>query len=134
MAEAGGTTGKEKVGEQKWGGTMTCHVANETGGYISNVTATHEWDDRSQQLGRTGMDVGESAPFEILVGSGGHDLWSIIFMDESGRMCVRHGKQCDVTSGDLSSGGPVYLNLGPYSRGFSVVLPDSSSCIDNSYD
>ena len=71
--------------------------------------------------------------FDIDVGSGGSDLWSVRFDD--GTNCYnRSNKQCNVDESDYQSRKPVVIDLGPGGQGFSVLLPVSSSCKDNRYD
>ena len=131
------TTEEEAVGdarreERKWGRNMTCYVTNQTG-VLADVYAWHKWDGKRQDGQGTPLSPGQSFSFGIEVGSGGHDLWSLRYdtSDSPPRSRNRSDKQCDVTHGDLSSGGSVYINVGW--DNFSVVLPDSSSCNENSY-
>lgn len=119
-----------------WSGEMTCVVTNQTGGTITNLTAAHQWDQYNDVLNPNptpSLESGASASFLIHVGSGGSDEWSVGFTDAQGQCWYRNGKQCDVEDGDYNSGAPVNVNLLSGSQGFSIELPESSSCTDNSY-
>lgn len=129
------TSGGDKAQERWSGGTMRCYLTNQTGRAITDAYLAHEWDGDRQAVAADWMDPGERKELPIRVGGGGHDLWTVRFTDATDTgTWHRNRKQCDVTSGDYDSGQPVYINLGPGRQGWSVVLPDSSSCWDNYYD
>ena len=120
-----------------WSGTMTCTVTNQTGGTITNLTVAHQWEgftDSPNPNPTPSVENGASFSFTINVGSGGSDEWSLRFIDAQGNCWFRNEKQCDVEEEDFQSGAPVNLNLLSGSIGFSVEMPVSSSCTDNSYD
>lgn len=119
-----------------WSGTMKCIVTNQTGGPITGLSASHEWEGVTNSPTEVPPSLadGESISFSINVGSGGSDEWTVRFTDAQGNCWYRNGKQCDVEEDDLNSGLPVNVNLLNSSQGFSIELPSSSSCTDNSYD
>lgn len=119
-----------------WSGTMNCIITNQTGGAITGLSASHQWEgntDAATDVPPT-LANGASISFSVNVGSGGSDEWSVRFTDAQGNCWYREGKQCDVEEDDLNSGLPVNINLLNSSQGFSIELPSSSSCTDNSYD
>lgn len=120
-----------------WSGTMNCNIVNATGGTITNVTFSHEWNGIANAPlfnQNQGFANGDSVSFTINVGEGGSDLWSVQFTDAQGKCWYRKGKQCDVSEEDFESGKPVTAQLNPGTVGFSIELPVSSSCPDNYYD
>lgn len=120
-----------------WGGSMKCIIVNQTGGTITNVTFSHQWNGAAQAPLFSPTDPfenGDSVEFGITVGEGGADLWSVKFNDAQGKCWFRDGKQCDVEESDYDSGKPVYAMLKPGTIGFSIDLPVSESCKDNHYD
>jgi hypothetical protein len=120
-----------------WGGTMTCSVTNQTGGTITSVSVVHLWNqyhDAPAPNPTPSLDNGDTISFQINVGSGGSDDWSVSFTDASGACWYRNGKQCNVEEEDYTSGSPVNINLLSGAQGFSIELPSSSSCTDNYYD
>ncbi|HEV3485265.1 MAG TPA: hypothetical protein VG106_07650 [Vicinamibacterales bacterium] len=119
-----------------WGGQMTCNIINNTGGAITNVTFSHEWNGGAQEpiFGTDPFPDGGTAPFTIQVGDGGSDLWSVQFTDADGNCWYRKDKQCDVSEDDFTSGNPVNAVLKAGKVGFSIELPVSTSCPDNYYD
>ena len=120
-----------------WGGTMQCIVVNQTGGPITKVTFSHEWNGSAQAPlfnQSTPFENGASVDFPITVGEGGSDLWSVQFLDVAGNCWYRNGKQCDIEESDYDSGKPVYAMIKPGNVGFSIDLPVSTSCKDNDYD
>jgi len=117
-----------------YSGTMKTNVCNQTDGAISGVNINHDWEQYVDKFPLTSMKIGECGIFNIEVGSGGHDYWSLRFNDQSGKCLYRQQKQCDIYSKDLESGKAVNLNLLPENQGFSIEMPASSSCTDNHYD
>lgn len=118
-----------------WSGTMNCAVTNQTGGTIKELTVLHQWEAFSDAPNPTpSLEDGSSISFTIHVGSGGSDEWSLRFIDEHGSCWFRNQKQCDVEEEDLQSGLGVNVNLLSSEQGFSIEMPESSSCTDNSYD
>lgn len=120
-----------------WSGTMNCNIINSTGGTITNVTFSHEWNDSANAPifnPNQGFANGDSVELTINVGEGGSDLWSVQFTDASGNCWYRKGKQCDVSEDDYNSGNPVNAVLNAGTVGFSIELPVSTSCPDNYYD
>ena len=120
-----------------WGGNMQCIIVNQTGGAITNVVFSHEWNGAAQAPlfnQNTPFADGDSVDFQITVGDGGSDLWSVKFVDAAGKCWYRDGKQCDVSESDFDSGKPVYAMIKPGDVGFSIDLPVSDSCKDNHYD
>jgi hypothetical protein len=120
-----------------WSGTMTCNIINSTGGAITKVTFSHQWND--------GVDEpifdpsqpfadGATVPFTIHVGYGGSDLWTMQFTDAQGNCWYRKEKQCDIEQEDLDSGNPVNAVLKAGKVGFSIKPPVSEPCLDNYYD
>ena len=117
-----------------WGGDIDCYVTNQTGGPITGVRVSHDWDGRTQPFSAERLEDGETHDFYVQTGQGGHDHWTVSFTDASGSGWHRKGKQCDITVDDFRSNRPVWITLGPGRRGFSVTMPVSSSCNDNYYD
>ncbi|HYO13846.1 MAG TPA: hypothetical protein VE685_11690 [Thermoanaerobaculia bacterium] len=120
-----------------WSGTMTCTVTNQTGGTITNLSILHQWEgfaDAPNPNPTASLAEGASISFTINVGSGGSDEWSLRFIDATGACWYRDQKQCDVEDEDLESGQPVLVNLLNGNQGFSIEMPESSSCTDNYYD
>jgi hypothetical protein len=120
-----------------WSGTMHCNITNSTGGTITKVAFSHEWNGAAQAPlfnQNQGFADGDSAEFTIDVGEGGADLWSVQFTDAGGNCWYRSGKQCDISEDDFNSGKPVKAVLKAGTVGFSIELPKSSSCPDNYYD
>lgn len=118
-------------------GQMGCTVTNQTGGTITNVSVLHQWSsyqDSPNPNPTPSLGSNDEIQFQINVGSGGSDDWSVTFTDSSGQCWYRNGKQCDVEDSDYKSGSPVNINLLAGSQGFSIEMPSSSSCTDNSYD
>lgn len=113
-------------------GTMTLDVKNSSGQTLTGVAVAHDWTNGGLEKETfANLRNGESQSFYIEVGSGGHDQWTVSFIEEDGSCFYRVGKQCDVLSSDLSSGGPVTISLFGGSSGFSVNMPSSDSCKEN---
>lgn len=132
--KAAETSGSKKPsGVALWSGTMTCNVQNRTGGRIS-VVVKHYQNKTVDTLPFTIMENNESRNLTINVESPYTDEWSVFFMITSGLYLYRVQKVCNVTESDLKSGKPVNVVLRPQVQGFSISLPVSSSCNDNSYN
>lgn len=119
-----------------WGGSMQVIVTDETGGPITQVSVSHRWTDGGspESISCQSMALHESVPFEIVVGSGGSDEWTVALVDVSGQEWGRQNKQCNVKEEDYDSHESIRIQLGLLNEGWSVYLPKSSSCIDNYYD
>lgn len=115
-----------------WDGVMTVNVNNQTNGPIYGAVCFHQWNGNTNSGGPQDLPDGGSFSFQINVGSGGSDDWSVAFIDGGGNGWYRNGKQCNVEESDYET-GPININLLPSSTGFSVELPSSSSCTDNYY-
>lgn len=120
----------------QYSGQMQCVVTNQSGETIRGVRVVHTWSGTTQVFNALSMAPNESGSFSegIQVGSGGNDEWSVRWIDAQNNCWYRIGKQCDVYSEDFDSGKPVYINLINGSNGFSVEMPESSSCDDNYVD
>jgi hypothetical protein len=119
-----------------WPGTMNCVVTNQTGGTITNLSVLHQWEgymDQPTPDVTPSLAQNESVSFQVHVGPGGSDDWTLSFVDSKGKNYYRNDKQCDVEEEDVQSGNPIYINLLPPAQGFSIEMPSSSSCNDNSY-
>lgn len=116
-----------------WSGKMTCKVVNQTDGPIAVVAQHVLGEPYVNRLPLTKLEKDGRAEFEINVGSGANDLWSVWFIDATGTFWYRDSKRCNVEEEDYKSNSPVTLNLGTGSQGFSVVTPVSSPCNNNSY-
>lgn len=118
-----------------WTGSITVVVNNQTGGAVSNLSVTHMWKQSQDTLPGQPISLANnaSAQFTANTGSGGSDTWSVTFNDASGNCWYRNGKQCNIESGDIGA-GQINFNLQPGSQGFSIELPESSSCNDNYYN
>lgn len=121
-------------------GMMNVNVCNQSGTDI-NVQVTHQWTKASldpvfpANTGETLVSNNKcSAGKQIQVGSGGSDQWSVVGAYVGGQIFAREGKQCNVTEGDFDSGNPIYFTIFSYNQGFSVELPESSSCLHNSFN
>lgn len=122
----------DKLGS--YSGNMTVIVANQSGGTITEVSVTHVWTNGNgvpDTFSKPSMGSNENDSFPIRVGSGGDDLWSVRWVDSNGQCWYRNQKQCDVYEEDLRSGNPIHVNLINGDNGFSVEMPESSSCDDN---
>lgn len=120
-----------------WAGTMICNITNSTGGSITKLTFSHQWNESvDEPIVNPNQPIadGDSFPLTIHVGEGGTDLWSVQFTDSQGNCWYRNQKQCDIEQEDFDSGNPVKALLGPGNLGFSIMMPVSSSCTDNYYD
>jgi hypothetical protein len=118
-----------------WSGTMWCQVHNGTGVQIDGVKVSHQWAEFTQSKDFDFIPAGHTVDaFGMNVGSGGSDFWSVRFADNNKNCYYRSNKQCNVEESDYQSRNPVVLDLGPGSQGFSVVLPTTSSCLNNSYN
>ena len=120
-----------------WSGSMNCNIINSTGGTITKVTFSHQWNGAAQAPlfnQNEGFADGDSVEFTIDVGEGGADLWSVQFTDAEGNCWYRNGKQCDVSEDDFKSGKPVKAVLKAGKVGFSIETPKSDPCPDNFYD
>ncbi|MFP5248136.1 MAG: hypothetical protein ACLGH0_15695 [Thermoanaerobaculia bacterium] len=118
-----------------WSGTMTCNLINKTGGTITDVTFTHQWNEGvDEPLLNQPIADGDVIPVPIHVGEGGTDLWSVRFTDADGNCWYWNEKQCNVEKEDFDSGKPVDVVLKPGKVGFSVETPVSEPCPDNYYD
>ena len=120
-----------------WGGTMKCDIINSTGGTITKVTFSHQWNSGATAPlfnPDQGFADGDTVSFDITVGEGGADLWSVQFTDAEGNCWYRTRKQCDVSEDDFNSGKPVKAVLKAGKVGFSIETPVSDPCPDNYYD
>lgn len=119
-----------------WSGTMTCVIINNTGGTITKITFSHEWNGIADAplFNDQGFADGDQVPFSISVGHGGADLWSVQFTDADGNCWYRRHKQCDISQEDFDSGKPVNAVLKQGKVGFSIETPVSDPCNDNYYD
>ncbi len=131
MATKNSTEKKPKPTALEYSGNMTCIVNNQSGGPITDVSVSHQWKGITNTYGPTSLNTGANGSFEIQVGSGGSDEWSVRWTDADGQCWYRSDKQCDVYDEDLNSGKPVNVNLINGDQGFSVEMPVSSSCNDN---
>ncbi len=113
---------------------MKVILNNQTGNTVYGASCWHVLNGKTDGLYPQDLANGGSAAFQINVGSGGNDDWSVAFIDAGGNGWYRSGKQCNVEESDLNSGQPININLLATSTGFSIELPSSSSCTDNSYD
>ena len=120
-----------------WGGTMTCNIVNQTGGTITKVTFSHQWNGGVDEPIFNPNDPftdGMTVPMTIHVGEGSADLWTVQFTDAEGNCWYRTEKQCDVEQEDFQSGNPVTAILKDGKTGFSIKTPVSDPCLDNYYD
>ncbi len=117
-----------------WSGEMICNVVNQTGGRLTTVYAAHKWNNIISKEDKYDLDEGDYFSFTFQTGAGGSDEWTVRFIDDEGGCYYRTDKQCNLEEGDYKSGIPVHINLEAGSNGFSIELPDSSSCLDNYYD
>lgn len=109
-----------------------CIVQNQTNQPITDVQVQKLWGSEPDGFfNESLMRVNGSGTFSFKSGSGSGDYWTLKFTLGS-TTYYRNEKRCDVEQSDLDSPTPVYLNLGVNS--FSIELPVSSSCTDNSYD
>lgn len=120
-----------------WQGTMKCQLQNALGLEIDSLNFSHNWTngsgpDSPPNNGSITLKAGELLEFDINVGSGGDDDWSFSFAVGGGSYS-RNGKQCDIEYDDYSSGDPVSVIFMPAETGWSINMPSSSSCTDNSY-
>jgi len=109
---------------------------SSVGAKITNVKVTHSWTNGSGPDVFTASSIPdkENGNFEINVGSGGSDEWSVQWTDGYGQCWFRNNKQGDIFEEDFRSGKPVNVNLLNGQQGFSVEMPVSSSCTDNFVD
>ena len=115
-----------------WSGPMTVYVRNLTGGAISRATAGHTWQASNTSAGPADLSAGGMMDFAIECGSGGSDKWSVGFWIGATKY-YRDGKSCDIAEKDRTSGQAIYLDLQEPGSGWSIKLPLSSSCMNNTY-
>jgi hypothetical protein len=109
----------------------TFSVQNLTGGTITNVVAQHStsyWGQslvQSQSLTNNASATGG----KVITSTSQTDYWTVSFINGAGLLVVG-STSCGFESDD--NGGNVNIQLfGSY---FSVIMPASSSCTDNSYN
>ena len=114
---------------------MTCIVKNQSDEPITNWDVRHVWlDTVDSWFQQATLLPGDTYPFDITVGDGGIDLWSVSFVVE-GTTWSRLNKQCDVTEADFTSNRPVTVGFNviqtyPFVT-FDVATPVSSPCLAN---
>jgi hypothetical protein len=118
-----------------WAADFPVTVTNNTGSPITVQFFQHVWTKPNvvNTLNNgipAPMANNTSLPITIRSGSGGLDTWTVAFT-LSGTCYYRIKKQCSLTSSD--QGGNIAILLLAPDDGFSVVLPSSSSCIENFY-
>lgn len=110
-----------------YNGTFT--VVNCTNATISNVTVVHTCGSFTNSATAASLAPGAATAAVALNGqSGSNDLWSITFT-MNGQTYSRSGKQCNYMPDDSPQGAVIAL----YLKNFSVLLPVTSSCLNNSY-
>ena len=112
---------------------MQVDVHNLTGGDISAATISHTWKGSTTGLSGVSLTVGSALPFAISTGSGSDDRWTVTFV-LGDTIYYRDGKVCNIKEKDRTSGQTIKIQLLPPATGWSIVMPLSSSCIDNFYD
>lgn len=139
-----------------WQGTMTCQLMNSLGSDIGNLYFAHSWSSYLDSppwpnaseppvLGGPSPVIPAGGVLDFTINVGGsasisEDGWQFCFFAEGtwwscGFDGVGAGvdyKVCDVTDDDYESGNPVIINF--MSQGWSVDLPVSKNCANNSYD
>jgi len=119
-----------------WSGSITVNVNNQTGGDITGLQVTHTWvtdGDKSTYIPNQPVPLAAGATVAFTANTGnGSDDWSVTFIDVNGICWARKRKQCDIEQKDVTSGSPINFNLLNGNQGFSIEMPLSSSCNDNS--
>ncbi len=110
-----------------WNGKLV--VLNSTNQTITSVSVVHTCGEFTDSVQAPNMAPDTSTTPIILRGQSGHaDLWTISFT-LNGVTLGRTGKQCDFEKEDANQ--TVYLALN--ASDFSVIYPNSSSCMNNHY-
>jgi hypothetical protein len=141
-----------------WQGTMTCQLVNSLGYDIGNLFFDHWWNPNSGNYhdAPPNLDGGTVPPtipaggvlsFTINVGGSASEIsvdqwrfyfaangtwWSLGFAPDFNSPTYVTYKVCTIYEEDYDSGEPVVINFMP--QGWSVDLPKSSNCPNNSYD
>ncbi|MBX9635888.1 MAG: hypothetical protein K2X44_12975, partial [Magnetospirillum sp.] len=111
-----------------YNGTFT--VVNCTGSPISNVTVTHTCASFTDTVVAVNLAPGQTTSEQILrAQTGSNDYWTVSFQI-NGQTKSRTNKQCNYEQSD--SPGTCVITL--YANNFSVLLPTTSSCLNNSYN
>ncbi|WP_198018843.1 hypothetical protein [Azorhizobium doebereinerae] len=109
-----------------YNGTFT--VVNCTNNTISNVSVVHTCGSFTNSATAGSLAPGQAVATSLNSQSGSNDLWSITFT-MNGQTYSRSGKQCNYMPDDSPQG--VVISL--YLKNFSVLLPVTSSCLNNYY-
>jgi hypothetical protein len=111
--------------------TGTFSVQNETGGFITNLVAQHttsSWPPGTVTEGSL-ANGGTSGTGQVDTSTSNTDYWTISFTNGVGILIVG-STTCGFESND--NGLNVVIKL--YPTYFSVIMPRSSSCNNNSYN
>lgn len=109
-----------------YNGTFT--VVNCTNATITNVSVVHTCASFTNSATAGSLAPGAAVATSMNSQSGSNDLWSITFT-MNGQTYSRSGKQCNYMPDDSPQG--VVISL--YLKNFSVLLPVTSSCLNNYY-
>ena len=111
-----------------WNGAFI--VVNGTNQTITNVSVTHRISNKTNTAQAQSLASGASTAPVTLNGESGHDdNWSVALTLHDGTAKSRIGKQCNFEPEDADKVTVVIL----YEKNFSIVYPESDSCMENSY-
>lgn len=110
----------------QYNGTFT--VVNCTNNTITSVTVTHTCGSFTNSATAQSLAPGQSITATLNAKSGSNDNWSITFT-MNGQTYSRSGKQCNYMPSDSPQTAIVAL----YTGNFSILLPATSSCLNNYY-
>ena len=110
-----------------WTGNLI--VTKSTEHSITDVSVTHTCGEFIDSASAATLASNTStAPIKMRGQSGHDDLWNVSFK-LNGETIGRSGKQCNFEQED--AGKTIYILL--HESNFSIVCPESDSCVDNHY-
>jgi hypothetical protein len=117
----------EGVSATPYNGTFT--VVNGTGTTITNVTVTHTCASFTDTVVSETLAPAQSTKGQTLrAQTGSNDYWTISFQ-LNGQTKTRTNKQCNYEQSDAPGTCVVVL----YAENFSILIPNTSSCLNNHY-
>ncbi len=115
------------VAATAYNGTFT--VVNGTGSTISNVTVTHTCASFTDTVVAVSLAPGQASNTQTLrAQTGSNDYWTVSFQI-NGQTKTRKDKQCNYEQSDA----PGTCVIALYAENFSVLIPNTSSCLNNHY-
>ncbi|MBC7907554.1 MAG: hypothetical protein H7Y60_12525 [Rhodospirillaceae bacterium] len=115
------------VAATPYNGTFT--VVNGTGSAISNVTVKHTCGGFTDTVVAETLAPAQATKEQILrAQTGSNDYWTVSFQ-MGGQTKTRTNKQCNYEQSDAP--GTCVITL--YAENFSVLIPNTASCLNNHY-